>query len=162
MYRSLKEIFKYYTPSSKSSKTMDIYKPVDLDVFNMIDEFPPEIIHQIDRLIHKSFQANINKEILKRVERIEDAQEMDPSLEFYHIHHKSNCSIPPFLFSESYKRSTYHWVYETSDTCLDNDYKDNCSKRKIQDQDSRFYMNGDQYSSHWEGRPRKVKLRKLS
>jgi hypothetical protein len=126
----------------------------------IIDLLPLELIYRIDKLLHWSYQHIVNFDIIRKVEKLEDAQSMDPSLQYYHIHHKNNCIVPPFLFPESYKRTTYYWVYETLDNCEDRESKIYCNKRKIYDRGEMFYIKGEQYSSSIVNQ-RRVKLQKI-
>lgn len=116
------------------------------------DLLPFEIIYYINRLIHNSYQCVINSLIDSRVERIEDAMVMDDSLTFYHLHYIDNIPMAhyPFMCTDSYKKSTYKWVYETYECCIGDDgLGDGCSKRDLNLQDITFYINGERYRSLW-------------
>ena len=117
----------------------------------IINELPPELVWRIDKLLHKQYQYPINEEIKETVERIEDAMDIN-NLYYYHLHNIRNCKHLPFLLPGSFKRVTYHWIYETPEDCIEYDddtYTINymCNKRKLDISRDMFYNNGSKYRS---------------
>lgn len=130
-------------------------------ITNIIALLPLEIIYYIDKIIHKSYQTNINREVHMQVEKLEDAQEIDPSLTFYHLHNKKNCKNLPFLFPDSYKKQTYEWIYETYTECVYPEKNEYCNKRKIYSKAATFYINKRRHVSHWNRADHIFKLKPL-
>ena len=109
---------------------------------------PKDIAQIIGKMVHVEKQKQINRHISRYVEKIEDAKYID-DLDYHHLHHIKNCVDVPFFNTESYKYSTYKWIYQISEDCTtkkDNNIK-YCSKRNVYLTSERIYFNGNAHIS---------------
>lgn len=120
-------------------------------ISSIIEQLPPELIYKIDKLIHLEYQMPVNKEIIRVVEKLEDAIEIE-DLNYYHIHCITKSTIPLYLMPDAFKRTSYKWIYETVDDCFEYDNLGNitnvCNKEFIYRKSKEFYdANGIRYIS---------------